>query len=225
MNGETGLRAGRWSPGGMWVYGLCKDCNSSAGGIYDKAYGDFARSLLAWYASSTARSEMGAQAVSMAPGRVARSVLSGMLGISPHIRVLHPQLAAQVWAGGPVRLPGGLALRVAVYLGGNAQLAGPMLSGFTDGTGRAVHSLASVTFAPLSWALVTSDTGDVLAESGWADATEWLRYADDRESVDLRYLHPRGIARTTTVLHAPGDDYIQMYSSEIATIMVGRLRS
>ena len=147
-----------------------------------------------------------------------------MLGISPHIRVLHPQLATEVHAGGPVRLPGGLALRVAVYLGANAQLAGPMLSGFTDGSGRAIHSLASVTFAPLSWALVTSDTGDVLAESGWADATEWLRYADDRESVDLRYLHPQGIVQTRTVLHAPGDNFFQLYSDEIAAIMVGRIR-
>ena len=89
-----------------------------------------------------------------------------MLGISPHIRVLHAELAAQLHAGGPVRLPGGLSLRVAIYLGENAQLAGPMLSGSTDSSGRSINSFASVTFAPLSWVLVTSDSDDVLAESG-----------------------------------------------------------
>ena len=145
------------------------------------------------------------------------------MGISPQIRVLHAALATQMMAGGPVRLPGNLALRVSVYLGREAQLTGPMLSGFTDGSHRAINTLASITFEPLSWALTTTDDGDALGESGWADATEWLRFEDDAESIDLRTLHSHGLAVGNQILHAPGGDFFQLYSSEIAAIMIGRV--
>lgn len=146
-----------------------------------------------------------------------------MLGISPHTRVLHPTLAEQVHEGGPVRLPGEITLRVATYMGTAAQLTGPMLTGLTDGSGRAIHTLAAVTFRPFSWALATSDSDAVLAGRGWVDATEWLLYEDARDSHDLRWLAPNGVPEVQTILHAPSNSDIQMYSKEIAPIMVGRL--
>ena len=223
MNARNGIGPGRWLTGGMWVRGLCVFCNNLAGSRYDVAYGDFARRLSKLIDSRSSLQFLGPQAVILAPGRVSRSILSGMLGISPHTRELHPMLALQMKVGGPVRLPGGLTLRVAIYSGDGAQLTGPMLSGFTDGTGRAINTLAAVTFRPLSWALATSDSDQILADQGWVDATEWLLYGDDRETHDLRWLTRRGLNVVPTILHAVSNDGLQMYSKELAPIMVGRI--
>jgi hypothetical protein len=223
MQGPDGIGPGSWRIGGMWVRGLCAECNNFAGAKYDQAYADFALGLRAWFTAGSRMKIPAAQSVSLAPGRVARSVLSGMLGISPHIRVLHPTLAAQMRFGGAVRLPGSISLRVAAYLGPDAQLTGPMLTGVVDGTGRATNTLAAITFHPLSWALVTSDSNNELARVGWVDATEWLLYEDDRTEHDLRWLAPQGLPVVRTILHAPSNDGIQLYSKEIAPIMVGRI--
>ena len=207
----------------MWVRGLCGECNSFAGGQYDRAYGDFTTRLWAWMQVGTRLALPSAQPIPLAPGRVTRAILSGMLGISPHIRVLHPTLADQIYRGGPVALPGGRSLRVAIYPGNQAMLAGPMLTGSLDGSSDAINTLATVTFRPLSWALITSDTDDTLASRGWVDATDWLRYEDDRETHDLRWLAPNGLPVVHTILHAPSNDGMQLYSKEIALIMRGRI--
>lgn len=223
MTGQGGYQAGAWRIGGMWVRGLCAECNSFAGAHYDTAYADFASQLSHWASVGSRAWVPGAQAVSLAPGRVTRSILSGMLGISPHVRELHPTLTAQMTIGGPVRLPGELRLYVAGYLGLAAQLTGPMLTALVDGSRAAVNTLAAVTFRPLTWALATSDSFGVLENRGWVDATDWLRYEDDRESVDLRWLAPSGVQWLPTVLHAPSDDGVTLYSKEIAPIMAGRI--
>lgn len=213
-NRRDGFTPGSWRIGGMWVRGLCVACNSFAGARYDEAYGDFASRLWSWMQIGTRLSVPAAQAVPFAPGRVSRSILSGMLGISPHTRVLHPTLARQVERGGPVQLPGALSLRVAIYPGLRALLSGPMLTGLWDGSSRAINTLATATFRPLSWALVSDDSDDVLAARGWVDATDWLRYEDDREEYDLRWLAPRGLPVVTSILHAPSDSGMQLYSKE-----------
>src|SRR5689334_15958501 len=38
-------RPGRWLEGGMWVRGLCEDCNNRAGNHFDNPYADFARQV------------------------------------------------------------------------------------------------------------------------------------------------------------------------------------
>jgi hypothetical protein len=207
----------------MWMRGICAECNSFAGGRYDRAYADFSQQLQRWMALRSRVLVPDSQAVTVAPRRVSRSILSGMLGISPNIRAFNPTLAAQVKSGGPVRLPGGMALRAACYMGRSAQLTGPMLTGFTTGPGGFVNTLASVTFRPLSWALVTTDEGDPLGAKGWLDATNWLLYEDDREAMDLRWLAPRGLPVMDTVLHAPSDSEVQLYSAEITPIMLGQI--
>lgn len=222
-HGEIG--PGRWQIGGMWVRGLCTECNNFAGSRYDQAYADFACRLLAWFEAGLGSTLWfpGAQAIPVAPGRVTRSALSGMLGISPHLRILHPTLATQMKSGGPVRLPGNLTLQIAAYLGNDAYLTGPMLSGVMDGHARTLNTLAAITFRPLSWALATSDSKKEFAERGWIDASEWLLYEDGRETYDLRWLVPGGLPLIKTILHAPSDDAVQMYSGEITPIMVGRI--
>ncbi|TDL45233.1 hypothetical protein [Microbacterium oleivorans] len=218
---SSGFNPERWRIGGMWVLGLCGECNSLAGARYDRAYADFADQLWSWLQTRTHLLLPGTPALTLAPGRVSRSILSGMLGISPNLREFHPTLAAQVAAGGPVRLPGGLRLWFAAYPGNRTQLTGPMLTGLVDGSGRAINTLAAVTFRPLTWALATSDSDAVMADQGWTDATDWLRYEDERERHDLRWLVPRGLTLIRTILHAPSDDAVVLYSKEIAPIMTG----
>jgi hypothetical protein len=146
-----------------------------------------------------------------------------MLGISGNIRTMHPGLADQVCAGGPIRLPGGLRLKLALHTGRGAQLTGPMLSGFPLDGRVAVNTLAAVTFRPLSWALAAVTDGDPLDADGWLDVTEWLLYEDDREAHDLRFLAPRGMPMALDVRHQPSERSLQMYSSEITPILVGRV--
>jgi hypothetical protein len=42
ISGEGGMTPGRSTEGGMWVYGLCGECNNRAGSLYDQAYADLA---------------------------------------------------------------------------------------------------------------------------------------------------------------------------------------
>lgn len=223
MSGDGGYQPGRWEIGGMWVRGLCVSCNNTAGAKYDLAYADFANHLLQWFNARSFLAVPTAQSVTLAPGRVTRSVLYGLLAASPHTRVILPGLAEQLNVGGPVCLPGGFSLWVAAFLGHYAQLTGPMVSGVLDGTGRAINTFAAVTFRPLTWALATSDSEALLRERGWIDASEWLRYEDDREAHDLRWLAPHGLRSMPTALHAPTDVGFQLFSSEIAPILAGRI--
>jgi hypothetical protein len=227
MIGSDGYGPGRWEKGGMWVRGLCASCNNFAGARYDSAYADFARQVERGFElglRSRVRAPRG-QAVAFAPGRVSRSAMSGMFALSRPLRELHPVLADQMENGGPVHLPGQLTLRVAGYMGRDGQLSGPMLSGTVDGTGRSINTLAAITWRPLTWALATSDCDDLLAELGWVNATSWLRYEDERESHDLRWLAPDGLPLLRSILHAPSDNEFHMYSSEITPIMIGRVSS
>lgn len=220
-----GFASGPWRIGGMWVRGLCRECNSFAGSRYDAAYADFAHQLWVLMSGRPRLQRAIAPAVRLAPGRVTRAVLSGMMGLSPHIRVMHPTLAGEMVRGGPVRLPAGLRLYAALYAGNRALITGPILTGATDGTGRAINTMATVTFRPLAWALATSDSDELLTDRGFVDATEWLRYEDDRDRHDLRWLAPHGLSLTQTILHAPSDDGFQLYSKDIAPIMAGLIPS
>ncbi|MGW6414802.1 hypothetical protein [Streptomyces sp. NPDC055055] len=73
---------GRALKGGMWFRGLCGECNSPAGARYDGAYADFAHRLVSYISAQRhlyLPAPDPAPPVRLAPGRVARSVLMGML--------------------------------------------------------------------------------------------------------------------------------------------------
>lgn len=93
------LRPGRHAAGGLWLRGLCAECNSLAGARYDDAYAEFSNRLRS-YMQVSLRSYFalpsGAPAVSVAPGLVARSVMFGMFAISPNLRIMFPDLAEQL---------------------------------------------------------------------------------------------------------------------------------
>lgn len=191
-------RPGRWALGGMWVRGLCFDCNNMAGRVSDLAYADFA-SQVARLSTPTA------QAVQVipgeppgalfAPGLVARSVLFGMFAINPRLRGIFPELAHDLAGGADVvRWPGQTTLRVGRThpRAGNAGLLSAGIWMMKVLGERGVHpSFADVVFPPLAWALVPDGTPPELGPQitgSLADASGWIRYSPERVAVDLRHL-------------------------------------
>src|ERR1700754_5181538 len=89
-------RAGRWAQDGMWVRGLCAECNNLAGRKYDLAYADFA-SQVAMMSTSIARAMQiipgEPPGVHFAPQLVAKCILFGMFGIHPRLRLIFPEMA------------------------------------------------------------------------------------------------------------------------------------
>jgi hypothetical protein len=191
-------RPGHWREGGMWVRGLCYDCNNLAGRAFDQAYADFAAQV-ARLSTPVARSMQvipgEPPGAFFAPGLVARCVLFGMFGIYPRLRVIFPELAHDlVHQAEHVRWPDKVTLRVGLThpLAGNLGLltSGIWMMRVMDE--RVVHfSFADVVFPPLAWFLVADDSepelGPQITQS-LADASDWVRYSPERTAVDLRSL-------------------------------------
>jgi hypothetical protein len=213
----------RLSDGGMWVRGLCAECNSMAGGHYDRAYVDFARALRPWVSRFAQRlmPGSGVPAVYLAPGLVAKSVLYGMHAISPNLRTKFPQLALDLCAQKEhIPLPVGLRLRVGLYANDEARLAGPIHSYRVLGRSEVYGTHAEVYFPPLAWVLSYDDAGMVFDTEGWASADEWPLYGDDVTRTDLRDL----TKTFPTVVHPPSRsplDWVHLYSDEITPMLLG----
>lgn len=217
--GQGSLSAGTDNIGGIWVRGLCGRCNSLAGGRSDAAYAQFADALIAWILrSSSLLVPNGAPPVRVSPGPVARSVLYGMHALSPHLRVLYPDLADALRDGlDSIPLPVGMRLRLALYLGRTARVAGPIHAHRVLGPSSAFESFAEIFFPPLAWVL-ESDAGQESALSDWADVSEWSLYGQD-VSLDLRLL----VDSLPNVEHplADHDSWIQLFSDQITPVVEG----
>lgn len=196
---------GRWSQGGMWVRGLCADCNNEAGNAYDVPYADFAKQIERM-SSPTARRlaviQGEAPGAVFAPGLVSRAVLFGMFAINPRLRVLFPELADDLKndapAGiGPIRWPDKLALKIS-----RTHPAFPDHGVISSGVWamrvlreRVVHwTFGDIVWPPLMWSLVPNDNDAERDGLGpqitkpLPDVSEWVQYGPDRTSVDLRSL-------------------------------------
>lgn len=150
---SDGVRRNALRGRGLWLRGLCEQCNNFAGARYDAAYGDFARRLRAYgWAAQRLRlvDPQAAPAVSVAPGLVARSVMIGMFAISPHLRGLFPQLATDLHeCKASVSMPEGLELRLALYPYSTARLTGPVHSQRVLGRREHYNTFAEVYFPRL----------------------------------------------------------------------------
>ncbi|SCE34808.1 hypothetical protein GA0115237_1119122 [Streptomyces sp. ScaeMP-6W] len=228
VNGQR--TSGRPYAGGMWLRGLCGECNSLAGGRYDAAYGDFARRLRSYTKvarRATLPEPFSAPAVSVAPGLVSRSVMFGMFAISPHLRTLSPGLAEDLRSGRThITMPDGFSLRFALYPLRAARLTGPVYSQRILSRRQHYHTLAEVFFSPLAWVLTPGrkstsleTTENVLDVQGWGCADEWLHYGDDVTSIDLRNL----CRKLPVVNHPTGrrDEWFEMFSDEVTPFLEG----
>lgn len=232
-------RPGRWTAGGMWVRGLCFDCNNRAGRAFDLAYADFANQVSRLTTPTVATLQVipsEPPGVGFAPGLTARSVLFGMFAINPRLRVIFPELAYDLAHGvEQVRWPDKVTLRV-----GRTHRAGSSHGLLTSGIWmiqvlgyRMTHSsFADVVFPPLAWSLIPNDTSATLGPEvtePLTDASDWVRYSPERTTVDLRnltrtfpeFLHP--------MLRPTRDNWVEMLASDdenkgtAAVVVYGRL--
>ncbi len=199
--------AGRWLPGGLWVRGLCEDCNNWAGRASDLAYADFAaqvRRLTSTSARTLLVTPYGdPPAATFAPGLVARCVMFGMFAIHPRLRFIFPELAQDLHGEaspghGRIRWPARLGLRVGLS-DPRAPRTALLKSGVSSvrvlGTRMSHHSFADIIFPPFTWSLVPLGAPDphlgLEATHLLADASDWVNYGPDRTIVDLRNLTRR----------------------------------
>lgn len=226
----------------MWVRGLCAHCNSRAGLYFDTAYADFAKQVRKLTTRRARELQLpwgDTPAVLFAPGLVSRSILFGMFAIHPRLRLLFPELAAdllsEVPGEGPIRWPDRLSLRVGLS---DSRLPASAL--LTSGiwsmrvlNERVHHSaFADVVFPPLTWSITPRESNpsasrqfgpeitDVLP-----DVSDWVRYGRGRTAVDLR-----NIVRSLPALPHPAlvgtGDWVELLSAEgdaQPVVMFGRL--
>jgi len=226
---------GRLDAGGMWMRGLCSDCNSLAGLNYDTAYGDFAKALDTYQRARSflhLPSVAPAPPVRLAPGRVARSILIGMFATTPQLRVMFPELAVDLHERRPhIALPDGASLRMALYPLRWTRLASMFNNYRVLGRRMYYNVFSEVYFRPLAWALIPSDRGydEHMGESafddlGWATVDDWLQYGDDVTAADLRGLCRHAVPHVRHPLSGPEqDNWIQLFSDEITAIVEGEI--
>ncbi|MGA5128086.1 hypothetical protein ACPCAG_32885 [Streptomyces pseudogriseolus] len=224
---------GRPRTGGMWLRGLCRDCNSLAGENYDAAYGDFTARISAYFSARTRLRLPAAESappVSVAPGRVARSVLIGMFATTPHLRTMFPSLACDLQHRRPhIAMPDGATLRMALYPSRSTRLAS-MAYGLRILTRRQhYHVFSEIYFRPLAWVLSPNEDRLVVAELGesavssWPVVDQWLQYGDDVTALDLRDLCRRGIPTVGHPLREGHDEWVETFQNDTAAFLEGNI--
>lgn len=219
------------SPGGLYVYGLCASCNNLQS-RFDDGYRELVaavRHLWVRHGQFRTVGRLDLPDDEISPGAVARSVLIGFFGLSPHIRIRFPHLADQLLCGQPsVQLPTEVRLRFALARGAKARATGATAGYFyrprpSHGGPVGIVNLGQVYFPPLAWQLapppesrlLVSAPQSLLDREGWADVTAWLqRDPDDREKLSglcsslPAVMHP---------LHHPDEAewWVEMFSEEI----------
>jgi hypothetical protein len=217
------------------VFGLCESCNNLQS-RFDDSYRELVGAvrhlwIRDWRIRTAGRLALPDDLIR--PGGVARSVLIGFFGLSPHLRVNFPAVADQLLSGATsIHLPAKLRLRLALARGNMARVSGAT-AGFLsvphppgeDAVG--IVSLGQVYFPPLAWqlappgssALLATPSNSLLDRQGWADVTSWLqRPPEERERLAglcptlPAVVHPR---------HHPGQSewWVEMFSDQITEFL------
>lgn len=191
VNGLQMQAVGRKSDGGMYVYGLCRICNTTAG-KWDVSYAELANGLRRCWATGSVLvpgDRMRLPAVECSPGEVARSVLMGLFGVNHVLRDRFPDLAAGLLAGTePLALPQEFRLRLALARGTVGRLTGALhsmkVADTKSGVIEYLRSDAAVYFPPLAWNL-TDEGSTYFDGQGWGDASSWVSIpTGERRDVD-----------------------------------------
>ncbi|MEV5480038.1 MULTISPECIES: hypothetical protein [Streptomyces] len=224
---------GRPRTGGMWLRGLCQDCNNLAGKNYDAAYGDFAARLAVYFGARRhlfLPAPKPAPPVSVAPGRVARSVLIGMFATTPHLRKMFPGLARDLQYQHPhISMPDGATLRMALYPSHSTRLASMSYGMRVISRRQHYNVFSEIYFRPLAWTLSPSD--DRLDDAGlgdsvlgtWPVVDQWLQYGDDVTALDLRDLCCRGIPTVGHPLRDGRGEWVEAFQNDTAAFLEGKI--
>ena len=219
--------------GGLWLRTICHRCNGLAS-RYDDAYGDFANSVsrvgrLNARAVVLPGGSVGVPPVHVAPGRVARSLLHGVVALAPSLNLVHGELIDKLSCdAADIQLPPGLQLRVARV----ARPACRISSGYSMmqvlGQRQVYDVFAEICFPPLIWVLSSpppDSLGPSLIDSeGWGDATDWIRYGPHVTRRDLRDV----LDRLPVTVHPTGRDrkeWVELSSPHHTYVLEGLVRS
>lgn len=187
-------RARQWEPpqdGGLWLRTVCERCNNLAS-RYDNAYGDFAQALSphALGHRLSLPTIRGVPPIGVAPGRVARSVLHGMVALSPSMHLVDPEFCDSLLKDADdIRIPAGLRLLVALTNDTHVRIASAYHYHRVLGQRQDYEAFAEIYFRPLVWLLTSSGSasGSSLPDQEeWGDATEWACYGSGVWRTDLR---------------------------------------
>lgn len=229
---EGVLRHDTPQEGGLWLRTLCRACNGLAG-QYDDAYGDLAKQVtrsdrlharpfaLPNHAGSV-------PAVYVAPGRVARSLLHGVVALAPSLRLVQHELVGQLLRDeADLRLPPGLQLRVARVSRPVCRISSAYSMMQVLGVRQVYDVFAEICFPPFIWALCApapaSLGGSLVDRERWGDATEWIRYSPAAVRSDLRDVLDR-LPTTVHPAHRDRDQWIELSSPESSYLLEGLVR-
>jgi hypothetical protein len=172
---------GRPSDGGLWMYGLCSECNGVRQPPFERAYKDFAGQLKGLWVRSNALLVPNLVAIPdviLQPGAVARAVLIGMYAMNPRLRFLYPGVAEALVEGETwITFPPDLRLRFAIARGARARISGSdggfLIGQTVKGKPVGFTSLGSIYFPPFAWQLVPNEAL-LIDRQRWANVSEWL---------------------------------------------------
>lgn len=189
INNE-GARPGNGKTGGLYVYGLCGECNSLQG-LYDSSYKYFAEHARGLWARTWRLhlpERMRIPDGEIEPGSVIRSILIGMFAINQNLRHMHEPIASEILErADSVTVPDDLKIRLALMRGNHARLAGPTVGSFLFGKEARLNiglrTLGQVYFPPFAWLLEDTSQTECKAFWGslpdyqlWANVSRWAQY-------------------------------------------------
>lgn len=220
--------------GGLWLETLCASCNGLAS-KYDPAYGELTNALtrfdfLTRRPILLPHSRTGVPAVPIAPGRVARSLIYGMVALAPSMQLVQGEFLDHLLEDDDqLRLPPGMQPRVARITHRECRISSAY-SMMQVAVRRQLYDVfAEVCFYPFIWVLcspqVELSLGPNLVDlEEWGDATDWLRFSRNATRRDLRDVLDRlPITRHPTLRNR--DHWVDLYSSDTSYVLEGRINS
>ncbi|PKV79839.1 hypothetical protein ATK86_4253 [Nocardia fluminea] len=217
--------------GGLWLKTLCQPCNEIAS-RYDDAHGDFVREItridrLRAAQFKLPRSSGGVPAVPIAPGRVARSVLHGLVALTPSMRLVHEAFLDDLLVDDEVRLPPGLQLRVARVNDVRCRISSAYWMQQVLGRRQYYDVFAEICFYPFIWVLCgmpTPSLGQSLIDyEGWGNATDWARYSISATRSDLRDVLDR-LPFTVHPTWRDRNNWMDLMSNDSSLVLEGNIR-
>jgi hypothetical protein len=215
--------------GGLWLRTLCQQCNHLAS-KYDEAYGDLAKQIsrvdrLQSKAVALPASA-GVPGVPVAPGRVARSVLLGMVAVAPSFGLVHQRFLDELMGDGDLRLPSGLQLRVARVQHLQCRVSSAYWMQQILGVRQHYDVFAEICFYPFLWVLHSSSPrslGPSLVDrEGWGDATDWVCYDPTVVRADLRDVL-RGLPVTVHPTRRDRNNWMELLGDEGSYVLEGHI--
>jgi hypothetical protein len=219
--------------GGLWLRTLCDPCNHLAG-LYDNAYGDLANRVarhdrLGAVSLSLPVSSSGVPAVSVSPGRVARSILFAMVALAPSMNLVHSDLLDELRRDDDdIRLPAGLQVRVARIRHRECRISSAYSMLRVLGDRQVYDVFAEICFSPFVWALcspVPASLGPSLVDQErWGDASDWIRYGREVERADLRDV----LNRLPVTVHPTLRDrreWVELSASDASYVLEGLIQT